>query len=149
MKTLIHATRSNRLLVVLLASGAVLVPNSAEAQSKLAISPTSVKVQTIAGTNASSQTVRISNSGKGSLRWSVVDLTTGWLTVSPTSGVNNGTLTLTFATSGLTPSTYQGSFRVSSNGGTISVNVEVTILPSTGKSPRVWPKGLKNLNLGA
>ena len=130
MNTLIQGTQSARLVGLLLFSAAVLVPLSAEAQSKLSVSPTSVKAQTTAGTNAPSQTVRISNSGKGSLRWSVVALTTGWLSVSPTSGVNNGTLTLMFATSGLIPSTYQGSFRVDSNGGSISVNVELTILPA-------------------
>src|SRR5919108_3134036 len=100
MKTLMHGTGSARVVSFLVLSAAMFVPLSAEAQ-KLSVSPTSVQVQTIEGTNAPSQTVRISNSGKGSLRWSVVDLTTGWLRVWPTSGVNNGTLTLTFATSGL------------------------------------------------
>ncbi len=80
----------------------------------LSVSPTSVSVQANAGTNAPSQTVRVSNAGNRALKWSVVQASASWLSVSPTSGVNSGTLTLTFRTSALAAGPYQTSFRVES-----------------------------------
>jgi parallel beta-helix repeat protein len=129
MNTLTNAMPSCHFLLYPLFFVAILMPSSVDAQAKLSVTPTSISVQTTQGTNAPSQTVRIANSGKGSMKWSVKDLTSLWLKVSPTSGTNTGTLTLTFATSGLAQSTYQSSFRVDSNGGAILVNVQVTILP--------------------
>ena len=128
MNALTHATPSGRLVLFLLFSAVILLPVSVEAQAKLSVTPTLLKVQTNAGTNAPSQTVRISNAGKGSLKWSVVNLTTGWLRVSPTGGVNTGTLTLTLSTSTLTPSQYLAWFTVDSNGGRIRVDVELTVV---------------------
>lgn len=125
-----YATRSRRLPSFLLFLAALHIPASVEAQTKLSVTPTLISVQTAQGTNAPSQTVRVTNAGKGSLKWSVKDVTSLWLKVSPTSGTNTGTLTLTFATSGLAQSTYQSSFRVvDNNGGSIPVNVDLTILP--------------------
>jgi parallel beta-helix repeat protein len=109
---------------------AILAPASVGAQVKLSVDPTSMSLETYEGTNAPSRTVRITNAGKGSMKWSVVNLTSLWLKVSPTSGTNTGTLTLTFATSGLKQSTspYKSSFRVDSNGGNVPVDVYVTVL---------------------
>src|SRR5262245_61524806 len=100
---------------------AILLPASAAAQAVLSVDPTSVNVQTNGGTNAPSQTVQVRKSGAGALRWTVVPPAAGWLTVAPTSGTNNVTLTLTFQTSGLAvqPQPYTTSFRVES--GTQSV----------------------------
>ena len=109
---------------------AILLPGSAAAQ-QLSVSPTSVSVQATAGTNAPSRTLQVNKKGKptAQVSWSVVDENASWLTVSPTSGVNDGTLTLTFTTSALAVGTYQTSFRVQgpSSSTTTTVNVQATI----------------------
>ena len=53
-----------------------------------------------------------------------------WFSVSPGSGVNSGTLTVTFSTASLAASgtPYQTSFRVDAKGTTsVTVNVQVTV----------------------
>ena len=118
---------------LLLCFAALLVPGVADAQQVLSVSPnpsTPISVTATVGTNAASQTVGVSNSGRGALKWTVVQPGASWLSVSPTSGVNNGTLTLAFSTSGLAVSAtpYQTTFTINSNGGTATVTVRVTIV---------------------
>ena len=108
-----------------LACALLLLPVAADAQV-LSVSSTSVSVQASAGTNAPSQSVRITNAANGSLKWSVVQ-GASWLRVSPTNGVNSGNLTLAFQTASLGQGQYDTSFRIESNGGSQSVSVRVTI----------------------
>jgi parallel beta-helix repeat protein len=117
-------------LLVLCAT--ILLPASAAAQAVLSVTPTSISVQTNVGTNAPSQTVQVRKSGAGALRWTVEPPAAGWLTVAPTSGTNNVTLTLTFQTSGLAVQSqaYTTSFRVVSGTQAVTVNVSVTIVGS-------------------
>jgi parallel beta-helix repeat protein len=98
----------------------------------VSVSPPSVTVQASQGTNPPSQTVRVSNSGNRALKWSVVQANVSWLSVSPTSGVNNGALTLTFTTSGLAQGQYPPtSFRVeSTTGSSATVPVTLTVGPA-------------------
>ena len=134
MNTFEHFARFVRF--VLLVVAATLLPQSLRAQSVLSVSPTAVSVQVNAGANAPAQTVRISNAGNRSLKWSVVQTSSGWLSVSPTTGVNNGTLTLTFRTSGLPAGQHQTSFRVeSTTGSSIGVSVQATIVASALPPP--------------
>jgi parallel beta-helix repeat protein len=117
MNTIIRAARSARFLLPLF--GAILLSRSVEAQPALSVTPTSsatnpITVQTNVGTNAPSQTVQVRNSNRGALKWSVVQPSVNWLSVSPTSGVNNGALTLTFATSNKAVGQYDTSFVVQS-----------------------------------
>jgi hypothetical protein len=58
----------------------------ASAQGQLSVSPTSISAQANVGASVPSQTVNISNSGNGSLKWSISTPTASWLSVSPTSG---------------------------------------------------------------
>ena len=111
---------------------AILLPGSAAAQ-QLSVSPTSVSVQATAGTNAASRIVQVNKRGKPTVQeaWSVVQPTATWLRVSPTSGVNDGTLTLAFTTSALAVGSYQTSFRVQSTGSNITVNVQASIVSSS------------------
>ena len=118
---------------------AILLPGSAAAQQQpLSVSPTSVSVQATVGTNAPSQTVQVKKRGKptAQVSWSVVQPTASWVSVSPTGGVNDGTLTLTFTTSALAVGQYQTSFSVQSTGSSITVNVQATIV-SSAPSPLV------------
>ena len=126
---------------VLLFFAGLLLPVSADAQ-QFSVSPTSVSVQANAGTNPPSQTVRVKQRGK-STAWSVVQANASWLSVSPTSGVNDGTLTLTFTTSALAAGQYQTSFRVqSSTGSAITVNVQASLVAAAAPSPPSPPAAL-------
>ena len=92
--------------------GAVLVPVWASAQPILSVTPTAVDLQASVGTNPPSQTVTVSNAGSRALKWSVVPSSVTWVSVAPTSGVNTGTVTLTFNMAGLAAAQYQTSFTV-------------------------------------
>jgi len=124
-------------LLLLLFVFAILLPQSVAAQPTLSVVPTSVSVQTNVSTNAPSQTVQVRKTGAGTLRWTVEPPAAAWVTVSPTSGTNNVTLTLTFQTSGLAAQTqpYTTSFRVVSGTQSVTVNVAVTIVGSTPPPP--------------
>ena len=130
MDTLPRLFLAARFLLLCLA--ALLLPSAADAQQVLSVTPTSVSVQTTFGTNAASQTVRVANSGRAALKWTVVQSTSGWVTVSPSNGVNSGTLTLTFKTTTLAASTtpYSTTFTVNSNGGSQQVTVQVLVKPA-------------------
>ena len=60
---------------------------------------------TVGGTNPSAQTIGISNTGGGTLSWSAGDNAT-WLTLSPLSGTNAGTVTATVNLAGLLSGSY-------------------------------------------
>jgi hypothetical protein len=111
---------------------ALILPTSAIAQPVLSVSPTSFTLTANVGTNLPNQAVTIRNAGNQALRWSIASPTANWLSVSPTSGVNSGTLTLTLRTSALAGGTYQGSFAVrSSTGSSMTVTVGVTMVAPT------------------
>jgi parallel beta-helix repeat protein len=97
---------------VLLFVAVILLPLSVGAQPVLSVSPTSVSAQANVGANAPSQTVQVNNAGNRALKWSVVQGSPSWVTVSPTRGTNTGTLTLSFETSSLPQNTYQTSFQI-------------------------------------
>src|SRR5687767_147823 len=101
--------RSGALVLVF---GALLLPLPAAAQPVLSVSPSSLSLQGNVGSNVASSIVRISNAGNRSLKWSIVSPTATWLTVSPPRGVNSGTLTVSFQTSGLAAGQHSASFRV-------------------------------------
>ena len=75
-------------------------------------------------------TFEITNCGGGTLDWTVVSDDHSWITVSPTSGTDAGTVTVMINTAGLSPSTHTGTVTVSSDYGTemgtISVNVQTS-----------------------
>ena len=101
-------------------------------------SPTSLTfAATQGGANPANQTLTISNTGGGTLNWSVSD-SAAWLTASPTSGTGNGAVTLTATTSTLTASSYTGTVTIAATGAT-SVIIPVTFVvaapPAIGMSP--------------
>jgi uncharacterized protein (TIGR03437 family) len=86
---------------------------------------------TLGGNLPSSQTITIANAGGGSLAWSAAS-NSSWLTVSPNSGVNAGTLTLGISPAGLNAQTYNGAITVTAAGAnpqTISVVLAVNAAP--------------------
>jgi len=79
------------------------------------------------GSNPPDQTLSISNTGSGTLNWSVsVDAT--WLSLNPTNGTNSGTVTLSVNIAGLPEGTYNATITVTAAGATNSpVSIPVTL----------------------
>lgn len=85
---------------------------------------------TLGGSAPASQTVNISNTGGGTLAWSVSS-NSPWLAVSPASGTGAGTLTLGINTAGLSVQTYGGTVTVTASGTTNSPQtISVTLAVS-------------------
>ena len=93
------------------------------------------------GSNPPSQSISVSNSGAGTLQWTAGS-SAAWLTVSPASGTNAGTLTVSANIAGLAQGTYSGSILVSASGATNSPqSISVTLNvrgPSLGLSPSAF-----------
>lgn len=71
------------------------------------------------------------NSGGGTLTYTISE-SISWITVSPTSGSSTGehdTITVTASTGTMTPGYYSGTISISSNGGSGSVFVDITVTP--------------------
>lgn len=84
----------------------------------IGLSPTSLRFDaTQGGSNPASQTVAVSNTGQGgsTLNWTQTD-NAAWLTVTPASGTNSGTLTCSVATGSLVAGTYNATITVSASG---------------------------------
>jgi len=130
-----------RLFAVLVAG--LIMPWSASAQAVLAVTPTSLSLVAYAGTNVPSQVVNISNAGtgRGALKWSISTPTASWLAVSPTTGVNHGTVTMSFPSAFATPGTYAASYDVRTTTSAVTVTVLATILaPVSLPSTQVGPQ---------
>ncbi len=88
---------------------------------------------TVGGANPANQTLAISNSGGGSLNWSVSD-NQPWLSLSPTSGSSTGetdNVTVSVSIAGLAVGNYTGTITISAPGATntpqtTAVNLSVT-----------------------
>ncbi len=115
-----------------------LQPIRASAQPVLSVNPTTVSMAAEVGQPLPNRTVQVRNAGTRALKWSVTTeqftqsgLT---LTVSPTSGTNAGTLTVSVSyTSSVVAGNYAAAFVVSASGNTPQrVPVSVVL---TGSSP--------------
>lgn len=93
----------------------------------------------IGGGQPASQTFTISNSGTGTLNWSVAD-NAGWLACSPTSGTNTGVITVSVNPGGLAAATYTGVITISSTNASNSpqtVNVTFTVTNPPVNPPEI------------
>jgi hypothetical protein len=98
-----------------------------------------------------SQGFTVSNSGGGTLNWSVSD-NRSWMGVGPTSGQNSGTVTVTVNRTGLAAGTYTGTVTVTdSNAGNSPQTVSVTLQVSGGSGGGTPKIGMNRsyLNFGA
>ena len=116
----------------------------------IGISPTSLSfTATQGGGNPVTQTLSISNRGGGTLNWTAADNAT-WLTLSRTSGTNNGVMIVSVVTGATTTGTYNGTITVNTTGAasvTVPVTFTVTAAPVTTPPPPVTapptPSGLR------
>jgi Fibronectin type III domain/Viral BACON domain len=89
---------------------------------------------TAAGSNPATQSFTVSNAGAGTLSWIAGD-NAAWLTLSPASGTNSGTVSASASLTGLAAGTYSGTITVSSTGVTSkTIQVTLTINPATSTS---------------
>ena len=122
MKICSTAVRVTGVVVVALVVG---VP--ASGQERLSVTPTSVSVQAAQGETPPSQTVEIKNDGNQALKWSVSGPSDSWLSVSPRTGVQRGTVIVSFA-SNLGAGTYSSSFTITTEeSSSATVSVQLTI----------------------
>lgn len=93
-----------------------------------------------AGSNATAASFSVSNTGAGTLSYSLSD-DMSWLTLSPTSGTSTGeadTIGVTYSTAALSPGTYTGTITVAcsgtctNSGQTIAVSLTVTAVGVLG-----------------
>jgi fibronectin type 3 domain-containing protein len=90
------------------------------AGATIGFSPTSLAFTgTVGGTNPAAKPINISNTGGGTLSWSASD-NAAWLTLSPLSGTNSGTVTASVNLSGLAAGTYNGIITIAASGSTNS-----------------------------
>ncbi|MDM8007429.1 MAG: DUF5010 C-terminal domain-containing protein [Phycisphaerae bacterium] len=100
-------------------------------------SPSTLAPSCTAGSNASSQTFTVANSGGGTLSYTITD-NVSWLSCSPTSGTSTGeadTITVTYATSGLSAGTYYGTITISDpNASNNPQTIAVTLTVNSSKT---------------
>ena len=107
----------------------------------IGLSTTSLSNSSTEGTDAPSQTFNVSNSGGGTLSYSISD-NSNWLSCSPSSGTSTGeqdTITVNYNTSGLSAGTRNATITISdpnadNNPQTIAVSLTVIAVPA---SPRI------------
>jgi Viral BACON domain len=100
----------------------------------IGLSPTNLSFSaTQGGSNPATRTISVSNTGGGTLTWSASD-NANWLTLSPTSGTNNGTITLSAVTGSLQAGTYNAVITLNA-AGTAPVTAPVTFTVTAAPPP--------------
>ena len=105
----------------------------------LTVDPESLSFQGVSGEALPTQSLRISNSGTGTLSWQAQGSTTSgnWLSVSPASGLGSAsspaTLQVSVSSSGLAVGSYSGTILVSSPETNQSISVAVSLSVSSGE----------------
>jgi Concanavalin A-like lectin/glucanases superfamily/Viral BACON domain len=102
------------------------------APPSLSVTPTSLSFSaTQGGSSPAGKSLTIANTGGGSMSWTASD-DAAWLSVSPASGTNNGTVTVTADVTGLAAGTYNANVTI--DGGAITgspqtIPVTLTVAP--------------------
>ncbi len=81
----------------------------------------------ISSAGAGYQTFYISNTGGGTLSWSVRTDQPWWIKVYPESGTGSGAVTININTADLVPGNYKGTITVTSNGGVKSGSIYLNL----------------------
>ena len=111
----------------------------------LRVSPTSLSFTgSVNGSNPARKTVRISKIGRGTLSWRVRERAS-WLRVSPTSGRNSRTISVSANLRGLKPGTYRTAITIQVPGAsskTRTIPVRLTVSKSKTPAIRISPTSL-------
>jgi Viral BACON domain len=114
-------------------------PGTTTASTTLNLSPSSLSYAATQGAaNPANQTISLTNTG-GILNWTVSD-NASWLTVGPTSGSGNSTLTTSVNTAGLSAGTYTGTLTVNATDitpKTVAITLTVNA-PATSSVTLTW-----------
>ncbi|MGH7180572.1 MAG: BACON domain-containing protein [Nitrospiraceae bacterium] len=99
-------------------------------------SPTSLSFTAVqGGANPATQTLAISNTGGGTLSWTTTD-NVPWMTLSRTSGTNNGVMIVSVIIGATGPGTYNGMITLGATGASlVSVPVTFTVLTAPVSPP--------------
>lgn len=120
--------------------------STAPAPASLAISTAALSFSgTAGGANPAAQPVSISNSGGGTLNWSAT-ANQPWLSVSPSSGTNSGSISIQPNLSGLSAGTYTGSITV--DGGSAGAKTVAVTLSVAAPAPAPTSQPAVNINCG-
>ena len=128
------------------ASALVTYTPASSVPSAIGVSPTSFSFgATQGGANPASQTLHITNTGGGTLSWTISE-NAAWLTLSPTSGSGNAAVNFTVVTGTLAAGTYQSTITISATGApSVTVPVTFTVMstavPVIGMSPTSFSFG--------
>jgi len=115
-------------------------PTPPPAASSISATPTSLAVTCVKGSNASSQSFDVWNSGGGTLNYTIYD-NAAWLSCSPSSGTSAGghnVITVSFANSDLVSGTYPATITISAPGASNSpqtIPVSLTVSEPVSISP--------------
>ncbi len=111
-------------------------PASTSATPAIGISASSLTFGgTAGGVNPAAQSFTVSNTGTGTLAWTASD-NAAWLTLSPATGTNTGTVSATVNLAGLTAGTYSGTITAAATGATSrTIPVSLTVNPATTATP--------------
>jgi hypothetical protein len=111
----------------------------------LSVSPSSLSFSaTAGGSSPAAKTLTVSNTGGGSMDWTASD-DASWMTVSPASGTNGGTVTVTPNIAGLSAGTYNGTVTVTAagaDGSPKALAVTLTVDPPPPPALSVSPSNL-------
>ncbi|MCX6584576.1 MAG: lamin tail domain-containing protein [Candidatus Aminicenantes bacterium] len=103
----------------------------------ISLNPTKLNFSVACGGSTTAQTFSISNSGCGTLNWTVSD-NADWLTCSPGSGSGSGVITVSVDPAGLTVGVYNTAITVSSSNASNSPqSVPVTLTLSGECKPKI------------
>jgi uncharacterized protein (TIGR03437 family) len=105
--------------------------------STIAVAPASLTFSYTVGGTVPPQSIRITNSGAGTLAWTAT-ASASWLSVSPASGTAPSTPSVSIAPGGLSAGTYSGSVQISSTGASntpLSVAVALTVTQPPPQPP--------------
>jgi len=116
----------------------------------LTVSPGNLTYSAAQGSNPVSQVLGITNSGGGTLSWTVVadGSAPAWLTVSSSNGVGNATVTVSVSSAGLAAGSYSKNLTVTAVGATnspqtVAVNLTVNpVLPNLTVNPTAMNFGV-------
>ena len=108
---------------------------------QLNVTTTSLQFSLAAGGPNQVQGLPVLNGGAGVLYWSATVTYVsggGWLTISPSSGMNNGSIEVYANPGTLGPGTYQATITITgAQGGSVAVPVTLTITPATAPGPAI------------